>query len=72
MVLAIPKAVDTAGKPHHQHEFPDPLFVEGKHVTVCSVAYVPGRYLAVVSVSALVGLYACYAVLNGWLLPSLE
>ena len=43
------QALDSTGKPHHQYEFLDPYFVEGQHVTVHSVAHVPGRYLAVVS-----------------------
>lgn len=43
------KVLDSTGKPHHQYEFLDPYFVEGQHVTVHSVAHVPGRYLAVVS-----------------------
>lgn len=47
--LAQEQALDSTGKPHHQYEFLDPYFVEGQHVTVHSVAHVPGRYLAVVS-----------------------
>lgn len=43
------KALDTTGKLHHQYEFLDPYFVEGQHVTVHAVTYVPGRYLVVVS-----------------------
>ncbi|CAN0073913.1 unnamed protein product, partial [Sphacelaria rigidula] len=42
------KALDTAGRPHHQHEFMDPYFVEGTYVTVHAATYIPGRYLAVV------------------------
>ncbi|CAM9548853.1 unnamed protein product, partial [Scytosiphon promiscuus] len=41
------KALDSLGKPHHQHEFLDPYFVEGQHVTVQTVAHIPGRYLVV-------------------------
>ncbi|CAN0123809.1 unnamed protein product, partial [Pylaiella littoralis] len=41
------KALDTTGKPHHQYEFLDPYFVEGQHVTVHTVAHIPGRFLAV-------------------------
>ncbi|CAM9670037.1 unnamed protein product [Ectocarpus fasciculatus] len=41
------KALDSIGKPHHQHEFLDPYFVEGQHVAVHTVAYIPGRYLVV-------------------------
>ncbi|CAM9492254.1 unnamed protein product, partial [Hapterophycus canaliculatus] len=41
------KALDSTGKPHHQHEFLDPYFVEGQHVTVQTVAHIPGRYLVV-------------------------
>lgn len=43
-----PKALDTNGKPNHQYEFLDPYFVEGQYVTVHTVAYITGRYLAVV------------------------
>lgn len=43
------QALDSTGKPHHQHEFLDPYFVEGQHVTVQTVAHIPGRYLVVVS-----------------------
>ncbi|CAM9394230.1 unnamed protein product, partial [Ectocarpus sp. 13 AM-2016] len=41
------KALDSIGKPNHQHEFLDPYFVEGQHVAVHTVAYIPGRYLVV-------------------------
>lgn len=42
------QALDSVGSPNHQHEFLDPYFVEGHHVTVHTVAYVPGKCLAVV------------------------